>query len=199
MRAVEILTALPVTHLDMNLGVAGLAKGHQIAFPVVSAFGDGNDMMHLLNGSVPSFLKAPLTQGMRRSIAVADSFPRSAVLLVAVGRPLITVVVIPHGFPMFLAIGTVREPTASGVPARALWFPWHRFTSFPGKRKALLDRSRKALSLSYFPDYKYIRTGRCITVAFSGLFRSPRSMPCGGAGTATANHIPCPPRSAPRI
>ena len=199
MRAAEISTALPVTHLDMNPGVAGLAKGHQIAFPVVSTFGDGNDMMHFLNGSVPSFLKAPLTQGMRRSVAVADSLPGASVLLVAVGRPLVTVVVIPYGFPMFLAIGTVREPTASGVSTRAFWFPWHRFTSLPGKRKALQDCSRKALSLSYFPDYKYIRTVRCITVAFSGLFRSPRSKPCGGVGTATADHTPCPPQSAPRI
>lgn len=198
MRAAEILTALPITQLDMNLGVARLAKGHQIAFPVIATFGDGNDMMHFLNGSVPTFLKAPLTQGMRRSIAVADSFPCSAVLLVAVGRPLVTVVIIPHGFPVFLTIGTIREPTAAWVSAWTLWFSWHCLTSLPGKRKALQDRSRKAFSLSYFPDYKYIRTDRCITVAFSGLFQSPRSTPCDGADTATADHSPCPPRSAPR-
>ena len=183
----------------MDFGVTGLAKGHQIAFPVIAAFGNRDNMMHLLNRSVPSFLKAPLTQGMRRSVAVAYPLPGASVLLVAVGRPFVTVVVIPHGFPMFLAIGTVREPTASGVSAWALWFSRHRFTSLPGKRKALQDRSRKASSLSYFPDYKYIRTDRCITVAFSGLFRSRRSMPGGGAGTATADHIPYPPQSAPRI
>ena len=55
MKVVEILTALPITHLDINPGVARLAKGHQIAFPVVPAFGDRNDVMHFLNGSVPTF------------------------------------------------------------------------------------------------------------------------------------------------
>lgn len=198
MRAVEILTALPITHLDMNPGVARLAKRHQIAFPVVSAFGDGNNVMHFLNWSVPSFLKTPLTQGMRRSIAVADSFPRSAVLLVAIGRALVTVVAVPHGFPVFLAIRTIREPTAAWVSAWTLWFSWHCLTSLLGKGKALQDRSRKASPLSYFPDYKYIRMDRCITVAFSGLFQSPHSMPCGGADTATADHSPCPPQFSPR-
>lgn len=127
MRAVEILTALPVTHLDMNLGVAGLAKGHQIAFPVVSAFGDGNDMMHLLNGSVPSFLKAPLTQGMRRSIAVADSLPSPTIFLVRVGTACVFVVLLRSKLLMLLAILTAldSQPWATVVSAPAPWSPRH--------------------------------------------------------------------------
>lgn len=85
-----------------------MTKGHQIAFPVVAAFGDRDDVMHFLDGSVASFLEAAFTQRVGGGIAVTDSFPSPAVFLVAVGRPFVTVVILPHGFPVFLAIGTVR-------------------------------------------------------------------------------------------
>lgn len=63
--------------------------------------------MYLLHGSQPPFLQTHLAQWVRGGVAVADAFPGSAVFLVAVGSPFVTVVVIPHGFPMFFAVGAV--------------------------------------------------------------------------------------------
>lgn len=155
-------------------------------------------MMDLLHRSQPSFLKTHLAERMRRSVAVTDSLPGSAVLLVAVRRAPIPVVLIPHSFLVFLTVLPVREVWTAGVGAWAFWFLWHAAPHFPGKRKALQDCSRKARSLSCFSDSNYITGTRCIAVAFSGLFRKRRPTPCGGAGTATEAHSPYPRRSAPR-
>ena len=83
----------------------------------------------VLDGSVPTFLEAAFAQRVCRSVAVSDSFPTPAVFLVAVGSAFVTVVIVPHGFPVFLTVGTVREPTASGIAAWSFRFPWHPFTS----------------------------------------------------------------------
>jgi hypothetical protein len=48
----------------MNLGVAGLTERHEVALTMIAVLGDGEDMVYLLHGSQPSFLKAPLTQRM---------------------------------------------------------------------------------------------------------------------------------------
>lgn len=155
-------------------------------------------MMDLLHRSQPTFLQTHLTQRVRRCIAVADSFPSPAVLLVAVRRAPIPVVLIPHSFLVFLTVLPVREVWTAGVGAWTFWFLWHAAPHFPGKRKALQDCSRKARSLSCFSDSNYITGTRCIAVAFSGLFQKRRPTPCDGDGTATEAHIPCPRRSAPR-
>jgi hypothetical protein len=55
---------LSVTHFKMNLGVAGLTERHEVALTMIAVLGDGEDMVYLLHGSQPSFLKAPLTQRM---------------------------------------------------------------------------------------------------------------------------------------
>ena len=155
-------------------------------------------MMDLLHRSQPSFLQTQLTQRMRRSIAVTDAFPGSAVLLIYVRTAFVFVVLPAGGCFVFLAILTVREVWTAGVGAGAFWFLWHAAPRFPGKRKALQDCSRKARSLSCFSDSNYITGTRCIAVAFSGLFQKRRPTPCDGDGTATEAHIPCPRRSAPR-
>ena len=155
--------------------------------------------MDFLHGSQPSFLQTQLTQRMRRSIAVTDSFPSPAVLLVAVSGASVLVVPFPGNRFMLLTVLPVREVWTAGVGAGAFWFLWHAAPRFPGKRKALQDCSRKARSLSCFSDSNYITGTRCIAVAFSGLFRKRRPTPCGGAGTATEAHSPCPRRSVPRI
>lgn len=155
-------------------------------------------MVDFLHRSQPSFLQTQLTQGMRCSIAVTDSFPSPAVLLVAVSGASVPVVLSAGGSFMFLTVLPVREVWTAGVGAWAFWFLWHAAPRFPGKRKALQDCSRKACSLSCFSDSNYITGTRCIAVAFSGLFRKRRPTPCGGAGTATEAHSPCPRRSVPR-
>ena len=200
MQVPEILTAprSPVAKLVVNLCVAGLAEGHQIVIPMRPALRKRDDVMDLLHRSQPSFLQAHLTQGMRRSIAVADSLPSPAVLLVAVSGASVPVVLSAGGSFMFLTVLPVREVWTAGVGAGAFWFLWHAAPRFPGKRKALQDCSRKARSLSCFSDSNYITGTRCIAVAFSGLFRKRRPTPCGGAGTAIEAHSPYPRRSAPR-
>jgi len=92
--------------------------------------------MHFLDGSVPTFLKAAFTQWVCCDITVADSFPTPAVFLVAVGRAFVTVVIIPHGFPVFLTIGTVRESTASRIAAWSFRFSRHPFTSLSGHKES---------------------------------------------------------------
>ena len=156
-------------------------------------------MVDFLHRSQPSFLQTQLTQWVRCSIAVADSFPSPAVLLVVVSRAAVLVVPFPGNSFMLLTVLPVREVWTAGVGAGAFWFLWHAAPRFPGKRKALQDCSRKARSLSCFSDSNYITGTRCIAVAFSGLFRKRRPTPCGGAGTATEAHSPCPRQSVPRI
>lgn len=154
--------------------------------------------MDFFHRSQPSFLQTHLTQRMRRGVAVADSFPSPAILLVAVRRASVLVVPFPCNSFMLLTVLPVREVWTAGIGAGALRFLWHAAPRFPGKRKALQDCSRKACSSSCFSDSNYITGTRCIAVAFNGLFRKRRPTPCGGAGTATEVHIPCPRRSVPR-
>lgn len=106
------------------------------------ALREGNNVMDFLYRSQPSFLQTHLTQRMRRSIAVADSFPSSAVLLVAVGGTSVPVVLSAGGSFMLLTVLPIREVGAAGVGAGALWFLWHAAPRFPGKRKALQDLNR---------------------------------------------------------
>lgn len=67
-------------------------------------------------------------------VAVADSFPNSAVLLVAVGGTSVSVVLSAGGSFMLLAVLPVREVGAAGVGAGALWFLWQCFTSTGHKK-----------------------------------------------------------------
>ena len=172
MQVPEILTAprSPVAKLMMQLCVAGLAERHQIVIPMRPALREGDNMMDLLHRSQPTFLQTQFTQRVRRSIAVADSFPSPTVLLVAVRRASVLVVPFPGSSFMLLTVLPVREVWTAGVGAGAFWSLWHAAPRFPGKRKALQDCSRKARSLSCFSDSNYITGTRCIAVAFSGLF-----------------------------
>ena len=108
----------------MQLCVAGLAQGHQIIIPMRPALRKGDNVMDFLHRSQPTFLQAQLTQRMRRSIAVADSFPSPAILLVTVSRPLVPVVLNPHSLSVFLTVRFIGEPATARVTARALWFSW---------------------------------------------------------------------------
>ena len=74
--------------------------------------------MDFLHRSQPTFLQAQLTQRMRRSIAVADSFPSPAILLIAVSRPLVPVVLNPHSLPVFLTVRFIGELATARVTAR---------------------------------------------------------------------------------
>jgi len=94
---------------------------------MIAALRNGEDMVYLLHGSQPSFLKAPLTQGMRRSIAVADSLPGPAVLLVRVGTACVFIVLLHGKLLMLLAVLTAldSQPWAAAVSAPAPRSPRH--------------------------------------------------------------------------
>ena len=94
---------------------------------MIAALGDGEDMVYLFHGSQPSFLKAPLTQRMRRSITVTDSLPCSAVLLVRVGTACVFVVLLCGKSLMLFAILTAldSQPWTSACSAPAPWSPRH--------------------------------------------------------------------------
>ena len=61
-------------------------------------------MMHFLYRGQPSLLEAHLAEGVRRRIAVTDSFPGSAVLLVYVRGAFISVVAVALRFRMLLTV-----------------------------------------------------------------------------------------------
>src|SRR5699024_4336552 len=127
MQVPEILTAprSPVAKLVMQLCVAGLAEGHQIIILMRSALREGDNMMDFFHRSQPSFLQTHLTQGVRCGIAVADSFPSPAVLLVAVCMAAVFVVPFPGNSLMLLTVLPVREVWTVGVGAGAFWSLWH--------------------------------------------------------------------------
>lgn len=76
----------------MYLRVTGLTQAHEVVSCVSAAFGNGQDVVNFLYRSQPTFLKAHLTEGMLRRIAVTDAFPCSAVLAVNIGAALVFVV-----------------------------------------------------------------------------------------------------------
>lgn len=92
--------------------------------------------MDFLHGSQPSFLQTQLTQRMRRSIAVTDSFPSPAVLLVAVSGASVLVVPFPGSSFMFLAVLPVREVWTAGVGAGAFLVSLARCTSLSGQKES---------------------------------------------------------------
>ena len=73
-----------------------------------TALRDGNDVVYLIHRSQPSFLETHLAERLRRSVAVTDTFPGSAVLLVYV-RTAFVFVVLPAGVCfMLLAVLPIR-------------------------------------------------------------------------------------------
>ena len=84
------------------------------------------------------FLQTPLAQRVRGDVSVSNAFPRSAVFLVDVRCALKAVVLVPHSFPMFFAVGAVRELAAAGIEAgmfRSMGNGDHLFifSCFPGR------------------------------------------------------------------
>ena len=112
----------------VQLRVARLAEAHQIAFPVVAALADREDVMHLLDGGHASFLQTHLAEGVGLGIAVADALPRPAVLPVHVSRALVPVVAVALGLRVFGAVLTAVHGKArtAGVSAGTPGFPWHQ-------------------------------------------------------------------------
>ena len=118
-----------VTALRMDLGVAGMAEGHQVRFTVVAALSQRLDVMHLLRLDEPAFPLAPLTKRVCIHVPVTDAFPCPPVPALGCRVPTILFVPLVFQLLMFLTKSAVRQPGTAGVRTRPLWFPWHRLTS----------------------------------------------------------------------
>ena len=123
-----------ITTRGMDSGMARFAKSNQIFSCVCTTFRKRDAMVDFLSRNKQTFLLAQLTQRMRRSIAVTDSLPCSAVLLVYVRTAFVFVVLPAGGRFMLLAVLPVREVGTAGVGTWALWFLWHRCTSLGHKK-----------------------------------------------------------------
>ncbi len=111
----------------VQLCMARLAQAHKVAFPVIAAPGNRQDVMHLLDRGQPSFLETHLAEGVGLGVAVTDALPCSAVLPVHVCGAFVPVVTVALGLRVFGAVLTVvrGKPRTAGVTAGTLWFPWH--------------------------------------------------------------------------
>ena len=115
----------------MYLRVARLTQRHQVAEIITAAVRHRNDMMYLLDRSEPTLFQTHLAQWVSRSIPLSYLPPRSAVLLVAVGRADELVVAAVHKACVFLAVLAVTSVGTAGVRTRALWSSGHGGHLFP--------------------------------------------------------------------
>ena len=118
-----------VTALRMDLGVAGMAEGHQVLVSMVTAFCQRLDVMHLLRLHEPAFLLAQLTKRVCVHVAVTDAFPRTSIFSFGCRVPPILFITLVIQFLMLLTESAVRQLGTAGVRTRPLWFLWHRITS----------------------------------------------------------------------
>jgi hypothetical protein len=116
---------LSIIKFMVDLVMTRLAQGHQVIWRVPAALRYRQNVVDFLNRCEPPFFQAPLTQRMRRHILVSDSFPRSSVLLIDVGRAFVFVVLPARLCFVFFAVLPVTQVGTSGIGARALWLPWH--------------------------------------------------------------------------
>ena len=63
---------------------------------MLSALGDGYDVMHLLHGSDASFSQTPFADGMASGVPVTDAFPCTAIFLMVVRGAGVCVVLFVH-------------------------------------------------------------------------------------------------------
>ena len=139
-----------VTALRMDLGVAGMAEGHQVRFTVVAALSQRLDVMHLLRLDEPAFLLAPLTKRVCIHIAVTDAFPRPALFSFECRIPSILFIALVLQFLMLLTKSAVRQLGTAGVGAGAFWLSWHQLTSLSGQKESPAGLLPQGCSVFYF-------------------------------------------------
>ena len=118
-----------VSNFVVDLGVAGLTETHKVVPCVSAAFGNGQDVVNLLNRSQSTFLEAHLTEGMLRCISVPDAFPRSAVLFIDVCAALVFVVLSAFLHTVLFTKLSFTEVGTAGVRAGSEWSLGHLLTS----------------------------------------------------------------------
>lgn len=93
-----------ISTFSMNFCVTRSTQRNQIASLVCSTFSQRLDVMDLLHGNQFSFLVAPLTEGMLRSVAVTNPFPCSAVTLLCARVSAVPFVLLVDEFFVFLTV-----------------------------------------------------------------------------------------------
>lgn len=104
----------------MYFRMTRLTKRHQVAEIVTAAARHGNNVMYLLNRSKPTLFQTHLAQRVSRNVPPAYLPPRSAVLLVAVGRADEFVIAAVHLLCVFIAVLPVTSVRAARVGTRSL-------------------------------------------------------------------------------
>lgn len=124
-----------VSTLCMNFGVTGMAERHQIVIPVIAAFCQRLDVMHLLRFGKLAFLLALFTKRVCIHVAVTDSLPCPTIFAFDSGVSVIFFIPLILQPLMFLTKPAIRQLWAAGIRTRPFRFPWHFSTSL-GIRKA---------------------------------------------------------------
>ena len=116
----------------MDLRVTGMAKGHQIIFPVIPAFCQRLNVMHLLRLDEPAFSLAPFTKRVCIHVAVTDAFPCPSIPAFGCWIPAVFFVPLVLQLLMLPTIlaAFLCEPWTAAPSAPATWFSWHRLTPF---------------------------------------------------------------------
>lgn len=148
--------------------MAGLTKAHQVICTMCTASCERNDVVDLLGRCCSALFKALLTQRVCLHIAVTNSFPRSAVLLVDIKCSCESVVLLCNQSLMLLTIPFVCKFWTVWICTTLLWFMWH---------KLLLSGIIKALQISLqgfqslFHCLYYSRCTHCNSMEFTVNFR----------------------------
>ena len=121
----------------MDLGVAGLTEAHEVVPCVSAAFGNGQNVVNFLHRSQPTFLETLFTQRMLCGVAVANAFPRSAVLAVEIGAGLVFVVPAAFLHTVLFTKLSFTEVGAAGMRAGSEWSLGHLLTSFGHKKSPM--------------------------------------------------------------
>lgn len=124
-------------------------------------------MVYLIHRNHPTFLQTHLTERMRRSVAVTDSFPCSAVFLIYVRGTFILVVLPAGDCFVLLAVLSIREVRAAGVGTGALGFSWHRFTSLGHKKSPAGEGLPQGFRRFYFVHHNTIIRGDSQSLSFT--------------------------------
>ena len=95
--------------------------------------------MYLLGWCVHTLLKAELTHGMRSSVAVADTFPSSAITSLSGRVSVVTFVALGFQLGVFLTETTVSKIWTAGIGTGPFWSSWQMKHLLVGIIKALQD------------------------------------------------------------
>ena len=128
-----------ISTFSMNSRMTRSTQRNQIASVVCSSFSQRLDVMDLLHRNQFSFLVAPLTEGMLRSIAVTNPFPCSAVTFLCVRVSAVPFILLVDEFFVFLmlfTVTTVGKLRAPGVSTGMLWLSWHTERLLSGQQKS---------------------------------------------------------------